>query len=100
MRGRDETLGKVLVAALVVGLCVGWAGAQEKAVMEPAAPPKVALEPGFVSLFNGKDLTGWDGDPRFWSVKDGAIRGQTTLEKKTSGNTFCVWRAESSRTSS
>ena len=46
----------------------------------------------WVSLFNGKDLTGWDGDPRLWSVKDGAIRGQTTEENPARGNTFCIWR--------
>ncbi len=34
--------------------------------------------PGFVSLFNGRDLAGWEGDPRVWSVRDGAITGQTT----------------------
>ncbi|MBR5977718.1 MAG: DUF1080 domain-containing protein [Verrucomicrobia bacterium] len=49
------------------------------------------LEPGFVSIFNGKDLSGWDGDPRFWSVKDGAICGQTTPENPTSANTFLIW---------
>jgi len=47
-----------------------------------------ALKP----LFNGKDLTDWDGDPRFWSVKDGAITGLTTNQVPTQGNTFCVWR--------
>ena len=59
-----------------------------------AAGPHEAgsLEPGFVSIFNGKDLSGWDGDPRLWSVKDGAIRGQTTEENPARGNTFCVWR--------
>ncbi len=46
----------------------------------------------WVSLFNGKDLTGWDGDPRLWSVKDGVIRGQTTKENPARGNTFCIWR--------
>ena len=46
----------------------------------------------WVSLFNGKDLTGWDGDPRFWSVADGAIRGQTTLGKLPLRNTFLIWR--------
>ena len=30
-------------------------------------------------IFNGKDLKGWSGDPKFWSVKDGVIYG-TTLE--------------------
>ncbi|MBN1670581.1 MAG: DUF1080 domain-containing protein [Kiritimatiellae bacterium] len=49
-------------------------------------------EEGFVSLFNGTNLTGWDGNPDFWSVADGAIRGETTKEKPTQGNTFCVWQ--------
>jgi hypothetical protein len=35
---------------------------------------------GFVSLFNGKDLTGWDGLEGFWSVKDGAISGEESKE--------------------
>ncbi len=43
-------------------------------------------------LFNGKDLTGWDCDPRLWSVKDGVIHGETTEENKASGNTFLVWK--------
>lgn len=47
---------------------------------------------GFVSLFNGRDLNGWDGEPRLWSVRDGAIRGETTLERPAHGNTFCIWR--------
>jgi hypothetical protein len=44
------------------------------------------------TVFNGKDLTGWDGDPRFWSVVDCAIRGQTTPENRAPDNTFCIWR--------
>ena len=43
-------------------------------------------------LFNGKDLSGWDGDPRLWSVKDGAIHGETTAENKAKGNTFIIWK--------
>src|SRR6516165_7480879 len=50
------------------------------------------VEHGFKSLFNGKDLSGWDGNPKFWSVKDGAITGQTTDSNKTDGNTFLIWR--------
>jgi hypothetical protein len=48
-------------------------------------------EDGFVSLFNGKDLTGWDGAPDLWSVKDGAITGQTTVEHPAKENTFLIW---------
>jgi type 1 glutamine amidotransferase len=47
---------------------------------------------GFQSLFNGKDLSGWDGNPKFWSVKDGAITGQTTAENPLKENTFLIWR--------
>lgn len=50
-----------------------------------------AAEKGFKSIFNGKDLTGWKGSSEFWSVRDGAITGQTTPEKVTKPNTFIVW---------
>jgi hypothetical protein len=46
----------------------------------------------WVSPFNGKDLSGWDGDPRLWSVKDGVIHGETTPDKPARGNTFLIWR--------
>ncbi|MBN1126127.1 MAG: DUF1080 domain-containing protein [Sedimentisphaerales bacterium] len=49
-------------------------------------------EKGFETIFNGKDLTGWEGDMRLWSVVDGMIRGQTTPENRASHNTFLVWR--------
>lgn len=45
-------------------------------------------------LFNGKDLTGWKGQPEFWSVKDGAITGQTTAETPAKENTFLIWEGE------
>ena len=32
---------------------------------------------GFQPLFNGKNLDGWDGDPRFWKVEGGEILGST-----------------------
>ena len=47
---------------------------------------------GLKSIFNGKDLTGWDGDPRLWSVKDGVIHGETTAENPAKGNTFIIWK--------
>lgn len=49
-------------------------------------------------LFNGKDLTGWEGNPELWSVKDGVIHGETKEDpenpKKSSlkHNTFLVWK--------
>ncbi|MEL7338577.1 MAG: DUF1080 domain-containing protein, partial [Planctomycetota bacterium] len=44
------------------------------------------------AIFNGKDLTGWDGDPRLWSVRDGVIHGETTKEVPANGNTFLIYQ--------
>lgn len=52
-------------------------------------------EEGFTNIFNGKDLTGWDGDPKFWKVQDVAIQGQTTAENPAKTNTFIIWRGGS-----
>lgn len=56
---------------------------------EPAATA-VASSAGWRSLFNGRDLAGWDGDPRMWSVRDGVIHGETTSDVKADGNTFLI----------
>ena len=44
------------------------------------APLAVAADASFQSLFNGKDLSGWEGKSNLWSVRDGAITGQTKSE--------------------
>lgn len=48
---------------------------------------------GWQQLFNGKDLTGWSGDPRLWRVEDGILIGETDkAEKNVSANTFLIWQ--------
>jgi type 1 glutamine amidotransferase len=49
-------------------------------------------EAGFKNLFNGKDLSGWEGAPNLWSAKEGTITGQTTAESPLKQNTFLIWR--------
>ena len=45
------------------------------------------------SLFNGKDLDGWEGDPKLWRVEDGVIIGETgDGDKKIKHNTFLIWQ--------
>ena len=51
-----------------------------------------AADDGFESIFDGKTLKNWNGNPKFWSVKDGAITGQTTKANPTRGNTFIIWK--------
>ena len=53
---------------------------------------RAADDDGWQTIFDGKTLDGWDGNPDFWSVQDGCITGQTTAEKPTKGNTFIIWR--------
>ena len=48
-------------------------------------------EDGFESIFDGKTLDGWDGNPKLWHIEDGAITGQTTKDNPTKGNTFIIW---------
>ncbi len=49
-------------------------------------------------IFNGKDLTGWEGTPSLWSVQDGAITGKTAADPANPAksilkhNTFLVWK--------
>src|SRR5258707_11285040 len=42
-----------------------------------ASPPVVAAE----SLFDGKTLNGWEGDPKWWRVQDGMLTGGSLTEK-------------------
>ena len=62
---------------------------QATATLATAVPAEPAdMQP----LFDGKDLDGWDGDPRLWSVRDGVIHGETTPENVAAGNTFLIWK--------
>ena len=49
---------------------------------------------GEKQLFNGKDLDGWEGNTKLWSVQDGAITGKTSNEgeAKIGHNTFLIWK--------
>src|SRR5688572_25554492 len=46
---------------------------------------------GFVPLFNGKDLTGWDGEPGLWTVADGVIVGTSEVGRPAT-NSFLMWK--------
>ncbi|HEV8400493.1 MAG TPA: family 16 glycoside hydrolase [Gemmatimonadales bacterium] len=61
------------------------------AALSASAHAPAPRAPGFADLFNGKNLNGWEGDPAFWSVQDGAITGRTTAVHPAPHNTFLVW---------
>jgi hypothetical protein len=47
------------------------------------------------AIFDGKTLAGWDGDPAFWRVENGAIVGETKPGLMPRQNTFLIWRGGS-----
>ncbi len=85
---QDDIRAHLTIAMMIVGLSAMLV----VGVQQTARAGNAASSDGWVSLFNGRDLTGWDGDPRLWSVKDGVIHGETTPENPTKGNTFLVYR--------
>ena len=106
---RFFALGVCSSLALAIGVCARQAG-PGGAPPNPAASPKgqgggrgrgmaITIQPleetGFRPIFDGKSLNGWDGDPNFWRVEDGAIVGQTATDKQPKQNTFLIWRGGS-----
>jgi hypothetical protein len=72
------------------------------AAQQPAAPyvPRqsdrpeamVGDEPGFQPIFDGKSLSGWEGDPTYWRVEGGSLVGEITPATVIKSNTFIIWR--------
>ena len=50
------------------------------------------IEEGFVSMFNGKDLAGWEGKPGGWTVEDGTLTAQSTKENPCKKHHYLMWR--------
>jgi hypothetical protein len=45
-----------------------------------------------LSLFNGKDLSGWAGAAGWWTVEDGALTAQSTAEKPCKACNYLIWQ--------
>lgn len=54
--------------------------------------PVAGDESGFVPIFDGKTLDGWEGNPTYWRVEDGHLVGEVTPGTLLKSNTFIVWR--------
>lgn len=90
----------LLVAALLIfQQTPGSAQQQGPPAGRPAGGMRTGIEAmtpedhmGFESIFDGKTLKGWDGDPQFWRVENETIIGESTAEKPVKLNTFLIWR--------
>jgi hypothetical protein len=71
----------------------GLSGQRNGVFIEPD-PMDFNDHTGYISLFDGKALTGWDGQPGVWRVEDGAIVGETAAEmfdRYAFPNTFLIY---------
>lgn len=96
-------VGMRLTCAVLVFAIVSGAGAQAPApqsLFPLAPPPGPQIQPtpldesndGFVPIFDGKSLEGWEGDSRYWRVENGEIVGEVTPETLLKQNNFLIWR--------
>ncbi|MDQ3292044.1 MAG: DUF1080 domain-containing protein [Bacteroidota bacterium] len=73
------------VAILCVGLLTG--NCQNKNTSKQQRDKE-----GFTSIFDGKTLQGWNGDPKYWRVEDGALVGEITPTTLLKTNSFIIWQ--------
>jgi hypothetical protein len=97
-------LAGAAVLIISLGLWAPWKKAAIPApqVTAPALIPAVAevYAPGtpvlagtdFVPIFNGRDLTGWDGDANHWWVSNGTIMGAATSSNPVKATTCLIWK--------
>jgi len=83
---------KPIASALVTFFCALSTFAQQR-----GWPLTTNDESGFVSIFDGKTLAGWDGDPQYWRVEDGCLVGEVTPTNLLKVNSFIVWRGGETR---
>ncbi len=57
--------------------------------------PAAGEEPGFEPIFDGASMSGWEGNPTYWRVENGALTGEVTPQTLLKSNTFVVWRGGS-----
>lgn len=80
--------GLVLTAPTILGLLATTLSKAGPVMPEPAG----ADTAGFVSIFDGKSLAGWDADPKYWRVENGTLVGEITPETLLQANSFAIWR--------
>lgn len=78
-----------LAAGLIANACT--TSQSEDTASSAGDGADAVVEEGFVRIFDGKTLEGWEGDTTYWRVSDGNLVGEIT-DKPLKTNSFIVWR--------
>jgi hypothetical protein len=89
-------LGSVLILSAIAG-GHAWQTAPYVPKQSDRPEPVIGDEPGFTSIFDGRTLAGWDGNPTYWRVENGALVGEITAATVIKSNTFIIWRGGTPR---
>lgn len=78
-------------ALIIIAILFATSGAN--LFSQPNFPQTVTGdEKGFIPIFDGKSLAGWEGDSVYWHFEDGKIVGVVTPETLLKRNSFLIWR--------
>ena len=96
IRGRRPFLQSAAGALLALPGIASRANAQSPEPYKPKQSDRPEAisgdEPAFRPIFNGTNLDGWAGDPKYWRVENGNLVGEITPETVVKSNTFIVWQ--------
>lgn len=94
-----DTIGRRALLAAIIGTAASLPLTGQQVTSPSYVPkqsdrpePSSGDEPGFQPIFNGRTLEGWEGDPKYWRVENGALVGEVTPETLLKSNTFIIWR--------
>jgi hypothetical protein len=74
----------------VLFFALALVGAHSSSAADPAPSAKFPEGEKPVTLFNGKDLAGWKGNDKYWSVQDGVIVGRNSAENAPKASTYLL----------
>jgi hypothetical protein len=95
MTGRRDFLASVIGGLLLQD---GLSAQQAYVPQQRDRPePLSGDEPGFKSIFDGRTLNGWEGNPAYWRVDNGLMVGEITSSTIIKSNTFIIWRGGTPR---
>jgi len=89
MFAKKSSLPVILALGLTI-FTIGCGGTEEKKEVDDHTPSETAAD--FKEIFDGKTLTGWEGDTSLWRAEGGILIGEIKPGQELKTNSFIIWR--------